>query len=118
MDKEIVIKSIVLSDNIRKFGDGSSRSVEHLRSSYIGLGTYKPGWCWSEHAGKQSGNPSQNHIGYVFSGNFVVKGASGEEKLVGPGEAFELAPGHDAWVYGNEPCVALDFGCEEDHGQY
>jgi hypothetical protein len=28
---------------------------------------------------------------------------------VGPGEAFEVGPGHDAWVVGDEPCVALDF---------
>lgn len=81
----------------------------------MGLGAYKPGWRWSEHVGKQTGKLSQNHIGYVLSGSFVVKGASGEETLVGPGEAFELSPGHDAWVNGNQPCIALDFGCDRNH---
>ncbi len=27
----------------------------------------------------------------------------------GPGELFEVGPNHDAWVSGNEPCIALDF---------
>ena len=36
-------------------------------------------------------------------------GADGVEVVAGPGEAFYAAPGHDAWVVGDEPCVALDF---------
>ena len=27
----------------------------------------------------------------------------------GPGEIFEIPPGHDAWVVGDEPWIALDF---------
>jgi uncharacterized cupin superfamily protein len=115
LEKEIVIKSLKLSKDSRKFIDGSTRSAENLRTSYVGLGTYKPGWCWSKHAGKQTGKPSQNHIGYVISGSFIVKSTSGEEKVVIPGDAFELTPGHDAWVNGTEPCIALDFGCNQKH---
>ena len=115
MEKDIVIKSLSFSKNTREFIDGSTRSGENLRTSYVGLGTYKSGWRWSKHAGKQTGKPSQNHIGYVISGSFVVKSASGEEQVVGPGDAFELTPGHDAWVKGTEPCIALDFGCNKIH---
>jgi hypothetical protein len=97
------------SANTREFLDGSSRSFEALRSAVIGLGTYKPGWRWSLHAGPQTGKPSENHIGYVMSGRFIVRDASGFELAVGPGEAFEVGPGSDAWVDGNEVCVALDF---------
>ncbi len=112
---EIVIRNLDDSGNAKEFIDGSSRSAERLRTSYVGLGTYKVGWKWSEHAGKQTDKPSENHIGYIISGSFVVKGVSGEEKIVGPGQAFELSPGHDAWVHGEEPCVALDFGCTQKH---
>jgi len=112
---DIIIKELVNSDNVRKFIDGSSRSAETLSTSYVGLGTYKPGWKWSEHAGKQTGKPSEKHIGYIISGSFVVKEVSGKEEIVGPGQAFELSPGHDAWVYGDVPCVALDFGCILEH---
>jgi hypothetical protein len=40
----------------------------------------------------------------------VIKSVEGLEVIVGPGDAFEVAPGHDAWVVGDEPCLALDFG--------
>jgi hypothetical protein len=36
--------------------------------------------------------------------------ADGEEFDVGPGEVSVLAPGHDAWVVGNEPSTVVDWG--------
>ena len=115
LNKETIIANPSSSDATWEFLDGSKRSAVKLRTSFVGIGTYRPGWRWSEHVGKQTGKQSENHIGYILSGSFTVKSASGEESVVGPGEAFELAPGHDAWVNGNEPCVALDFGCNEKH---
>jgi len=115
LNKDIIIKGLSSSENSWEFIDGSKRSAVNLRTSFVGIGTYQPGWRWSEHVGKQSGKSSENHIGYILSGSFTVKSANGEEAVVGPGEAFELAPDHDAWVNGNEPCVALDFGCNEKH---
>jgi len=102
-------RSLTDSKNFHQLLDGSFRSSETLRNASIGLGTYEPGWKWSIHAGAQTGKPSENHIGYVLSGYFRVRSAAGEELVVGPGEAFELSAGSDAWVEGQEPCVALDF---------
>ena len=39
----------------------------------------------------------------------VIRGTDGTEVLVGPGDAFEAPPGHDARVVGDELCIALDF---------
>jgi hypothetical protein len=39
----------------------------------------------------------------------AVQSADGQEAVVGAGEAFEVGAGHDAWVLGDAPCVALDF---------
>lgn len=97
------------SEHVRKFLDGSVRSTVILRSAAIGYGTYSPGWKWSLHAGAQTGKASENHIGYILSGCMIIQDASGVEMEVGPGEAFEVGPNGDAWVVGNEPCVALDF---------
>jgi hypothetical protein len=33
----------------------------------------------------------------------------GTEFDLGPGDIAITAPGHDAWVLGDEPCVGLDF---------
>jgi len=97
------------SGNVREFLDGSSRSSILLRSAAVGLGTYKPGWRWSLHAGPQTGKPAENHIGYVLSGRMMIADGGGNEAEVGPGDAFEVGPNGDAWVLGDEPCVALDF---------
>ena len=97
------------SEQSRSFVDGSHRSVVQLRSAVIGLGTYLPGWRWSLHAGVQNESPSENHVGYVISGYMTIRDSHGNEQKIGPGEAFEAGPGHDAWVVGNVPCIALDF---------
>jgi hypothetical protein len=34
---------------------------------------------------------------------------------LGPGDVFACPPGHDAWVVGDQPCVAVDFG---EFGEY
>ncbi|MDY7036099.1 MAG: hypothetical protein SV375_08070 [Thermodesulfobacteriota bacterium] len=97
------------SYNSRVFIDGSTRSYAALRTATIGFGTYQPGWRWSLHAGPQTGKDSENHIGYVISGRMMVKDIYGNEAEIESGCAFEIAPGSDAWVIGDEPCVALDF---------
>ncbi len=107
--KGISIGRLGSHSNTREFIDGSIRSHAILRTASIGLGKYKPGWKWSLHAGPQTGRPSENHIGYVISGYMMVKDTSGYEATVGPGEAFEISAGSDAWVIGEEPCIALDF---------
>ncbi len=33
----------------------------------------------------------------------------GKEEEYGPGDVMVAAPGHNAWVVGNEPYVGLDF---------
>lgn len=108
-DKNIVVKNPKTGSFARKFIDGSERNVADLPSVFIGRGTYKPGWCWSTHAGVQTGKKSAHHIGYIISGSMAVNGPTGDEVIVGEGEAFELSPNHDARVIGNIPCIALDF---------
>lgn len=97
------------ANNTRIFIDGSTRSYAALRTAAIGFGTYQPGWQWSLHAGPQVGKDSENHIGYILSGRMMVKDPFGNETEIEAGCAFEIAPGSDAWVIGDEPCIALDF---------
>lgn len=106
---EIVAKDPDNGEKPRDFIDGSHRDVVELPSMFVGKGIYRPGWRWSEHAGAQTGKPSESHIGYVLSGRMVIKSADGDEVTISPGEAFEVGPNNDAWVLGDEPCVALDF---------
>ena len=105
----IIAGNLTPSERTQSFLDGSNRSTVRLRSTVIGLGTYQPGWKWSLHVGTQTGKLSENHVGYIISGQMTIQDSNGHELQIGPGDAFEVSPGHDAWVIGNTPCVALDF---------
>ena len=112
----ITTKSLETPDARRFFLDQSRRDVVTLSSVAIGRGVYRLGWKWSVHVGPISGTESQHHVGCVLSGRMVIRGADGREVLVGPGDAFEVSPGHDAWVVGEEPCVALGFAPFAERG--
>jgi hypothetical protein len=105
----VIKENVFESGNDRKFLDGSIRSHAVLKSCAIGMGKYKPGWKWSIHAGAQTGKQSENHIGYIISGKMMIQDNNGVELEVGPGEAFEIGPGGNAWIIGSEACIALDF---------
>jgi Cupin domain len=108
MERSVQVKRLDAPDGEWRFRDGSTRvAVGFDGGVAIGSGVYQPGWRWSAHAKQHES--SAEHIGYVVRGRMAVEGADGTLVEVGPGEAFRAAPGHDAWVVGDEPCTALDF---------
>jgi hypothetical protein len=70
-----------------------------------------PGWRWSECVKPVVGTErcQVHHVGVVQSGVMHVVHDDGSELEIGPGRAYEILPGHDAWVVGDEPCIALEF---------
>jgi hypothetical protein len=102
------VRSLLSPDKAWTFLDGSARGAVEFEHVAIGRGVYRPGWRWSEHVQPMSEKASEEHIGYVISGRMAVRGPDGTEVVVGPGDAFVTGPAHDAWVVGDEPCVALD----------
>ena len=104
------VKSLGQPDRRTTFLDDSERVVVTLPGgSTIGHGTYEPGWRWSAHAQPLTGKDSQDHLGLVISGRMCVRARDGAEVVVGADDVFFAAAGSDAWVVGDEPCVALDF---------
>jgi uncharacterized cupin superfamily protein len=57
------------------------------------------------------------HTGYIVSGRMHIRMDDGPEGELGPGDAFICSPGHDAWVVGDEPCVALDWSAATDYAK-
>jgi mannose-6-phosphate isomerase-like protein (cupin superfamily) len=45
----------------------------------------------------------------VVSGRILVVHDDGTEGDAGPGDAYVINPGHDAWVLGDEPLVGFEF---------
>lgn len=97
-------------DETRSAGKGKV-DVLSFRGAAVGRLTLEPGWRWSEDMKPIVGTDSCQaaHLGYVVSGRIHVATEDGQEAEVGPGHAYVIQPGHDAWVVGDEPFVALEF---------
>ena len=77
----------------------------------IGRAIFEPGWRWSEHVKPIVGTEScqVHHLGYVVSGHLHIEMTDGASMDVMGGDAFEIPPGHDAWVIGDEPWISVDW---------
>lgn len=91
--------------------DKTMVSVVHLGGATVARITAQPGWRWSECIKPVVGTESCQaaHLGYVVSGRIHIAHTDGTETDLGAGEAYRIDPGHDAWVLGDEPLVALEF---------
>ncbi|MFF5922403.1 cupin domain-containing protein [Streptomyces flavochromogenes] len=108
----IVKKSFDAADETRPFEDGKGRLdlVSGARGA-VGRAVFEPGWQWSKHVKPIAGTDScqASHVGYIVSGHMKVVMDDGETTEYGAGDYMEVQPGHDAWVLGDEACVALDW---------
>jgi hypothetical protein len=97
-------------DEVRR-PDHTTIEVVKVAGGEIGRYTFQPGWRWSEHIKPVAGTEScqTNHIGYVVSGTLEVHNEDGSSGRALAGCVYHIAPGHDAWVVGNEPVVVVEF---------
>ena len=77
----------------------------------VGRATLEPGWRWSETIKPIVGtdNCEVHHLGVVLSGQVHVVHSDGSEADIVAGDVYDIQPGHDAWVVGDEPAVAVEF---------
>lgn len=71
----------------------------------------QPGWRWSESIKPVVGGErcQMRHVGVLQSGTLHVEHDDGTEQEIGPGHAYVIEPGHDAWVVGDEAVVGFEF---------
>ncbi|HET9853230.1 MAG TPA: adenylate/guanylate cyclase domain-containing protein [Candidatus Limnocylindrales bacterium] len=85
----------------------------------VGRAQLQPGWRWSEDLRPIVGTEScmVHHLQVLLAGRLAVRMDDGEEAVFGPLDTFEILPGHDTWVVGDEPVDILDIsGNVEDFG--
>jgi len=99
------------SPNETRTPDKSKIDVLKLGGTTAARVTFQPGWKWSECIKPVVGTDScqARHVGTVVSGRLHVVHEDGSEGDAGPGDAYIIEPGHDAWVLGDEPFVAFEF---------
>ncbi len=93
--------------------------VVELDDTVVGRMTYEPGWRWSEDVKPIAATETcqYHHLGVTLSGRLRAQMLDGTELEVGPGDVFEIPPGHDAWVVGDEPWVSVDFEAMRTFGK-
>lgn len=111
-------KSLDSPDETRPIEKGTVEVVR-LSGGMVMRTIFEPGWRWSECVKPVAGTDScqTHHFGYCISGRIHVVMDDGEEMDVGPGEAIEIPPGHDAWVVGDEPYVGIDVTGAADYAR-
>lgn len=111
---EVVEKSVAKNfehaDEVREFPHGRLELVR-IGGVMVGRATLEPGWRWSESVQPVVGTDSCEaaHFQYHVSGVLRIRMDDGTEFDCHPGDVALLAPGHDAWVVGDEPVVVVDF---------
>jgi class 3 adenylate cyclase len=103
-------KSFATPDGVRTFPTGRL-DVVTLDEVAIGRFLFRPGWRWSKDVAPITGTRScqHRHLGYTISGSLGVRMEDGTELTIGPGDAYEIPPGHDAWVIGDAPWDSVEF---------
>jgi hypothetical protein len=99
------------SPDERRTPDKTQVEVVDLGSVKAARMTLQPGWKWSECIKPMVGTEScqSHHVGTVAAGQLHVEHDDGTAVVIGPGDAYVIEPGHDAWVVGSEPFVGYEF---------
>ena len=110
-------KSFTTPDQVREFATGRIDIVT-LDEMAVGRFVFQPNWRWSKDVAPIAGTSScqHRHVGYTISGFLEVRMDDGTELVIGPGEAYEIPPGHDAWVVGEEAFESVEFASAHEYG--
>ena len=103
-------KSFSHPDEVRRFSKGHAEVVS-LGETTIGRSHWSPGWRWSVDLAPTMGTQScrVHHLGHSVSGVLHVLMDDGEALDIPPDSIFDIPPGHDAWVVGDEPWVTVEW---------
>jgi len=103
-------KSLDMPDETRQIPNGRT-DIWNLGDFVVGRIRFEPGWRWSTDVKPIAGTEwcEYHHLGLMMEGVLHYVTPEGLEMEVTPGMLFEILPGHDAWVVGDEAVVQFDF---------
>jgi class 3 adenylate cyclase len=103
-------KSFATPDEVRAMPKGRA-AVVTLDEASVGRSEFSPGWRWSNDLAPIMGTRScqVHHLGHSVSGVLHVQMDDGEALDIPPDSIFEIPPGHDAWVVGDQPWVTVEW---------
>jgi class 3 adenylate cyclase len=98
------------ADDVREVPLGRLETYD-MGQIRIGRSILQPGWRWSESIKPIAHTElcEYHHIGLCVSGSCRIRMREGAELLIEAGQFYEVPPGHDSWVVGDEPWVTIDW---------
>ena len=107
--KDVEKQNLREADEVRRTEKGRLELVR-LGGTTLARMVLEPGWRWSEDLKPVVGTETceVRHLLYIVSGRLHVRMNSGEDLLLEPGDFATIAPGHEAWVEGDERVVGLE----------
>jgi mannose-6-phosphate isomerase-like protein (cupin superfamily) len=107
---EATTRSFDSPDETRPFEGKGRVDIINIAGRTIGRATFEPGWKWSTNVKPiaQTDSCQVHHVGYCASGRMTIHMDDGTDIQVEAGKAYEIPPGHDAEVVGDEACVMVD----------
>jgi class 3 adenylate cyclase len=104
------VKTFAAPDERRTFQNGHAEVV-NLDEATVGRSEWAPGWRWTTDLGPIVGTATcqVHHLGLSVSGRLHVETDDGQSMDIPPDAIYEIPPGHDAWVVGDEPWVTVEW---------
>ena len=85
---------------------GITADVVELADASISRSVFQPGMHCLQISAEGRPTCMAHHTGYVIAGRLRVEMPDGATLEVGPDDVFDIPPGHDGWVAGDEPFVS------------
>ena len=95
--------------------EGVSAEIVQLGDAAISRNVFQPGAHCALGGRKLAGNHraeqscQAHHSGVVLEGRLHIEMDDGSVLEIGPNEVFDIPPGHDVWVVGDEPMRAINW---------
>jgi hypothetical protein len=118
MGNTIEIRRFETPDSSLDMKERGGIAIINMADGTTGMrATFEPGWTWEEDEKPLLGSPEScpmRHTGYCIGGKLVVRMIdTGKETSIKKGDFFEIPPGHDAYVDGEERVDLILFGAPE-----
>ena len=103
-------RSFDAPDEVVEFG-GVTEELISIGGLTVSRSVQPAGWRWSEHFKPLVGGEwcQAHHVGMVLSGRQGIELDDGTMLELGPGDLYDIRPGHDGWTLGDEPTVMIEW---------
>lgn len=107
MAAAIEVKRFEVPDQLLDMKEHGKISIINMADGTSGMhAIFEPGWTWEKDEKPLLGSPPccpMRHTGFCIGGTLVVRMVDTDaHTLIGPGDFFEIPPGHDAYVEGDK----------------